>query len=227
VSLAIIPARGGSKRIPGKNIRAFCGKPMINYAIDAAIKSGLFERVVVSTDSEEIAKISRSSGAETPFVRPAELADDFTNTDAVFMHALRFVLSQGIEFEYACCIYPTAPFIQPHYIQEGHRLLEESNAHNAFSVTTFPYPILRSQLINEDALLEMRWPEHRMTRSQDLPEFYHDAGQFYWTRITQYLTKPDLYDQAVPVVLPRHLVQDIDTEEDWKRAELMYKALSL
>lgn len=227
MNVCIIPARGRSKRIPKKNIREFCGKPMIAYSIEAAKKSGLFERVVVSTDLEEIAEIARNSGAEIPFIRPPELSDDFANTDAVFTHALRFLQSQGFEFEYACCIYATAPFVQPRYLQEGCRLLEEANASNAFSVTTFPFPILRSQLIKENGLLEMHWPEYRMTRSQDLPEFYHDAGQFYWTRVERYFDKPDLYDNAAPVVLPRHLVQDIDTEEDWKRAELMFKVLEL
>ena len=181
--------------------------------------------MVVSTDSDEIADIARDFGAEVPFRRPDELSDDFANTDVVFTHALRFLQAKGMELKYACCIYATAPFIQPRYLQEGCRLLEETNAGNAFSVTTFPSPILRSQLINESGRLEMRWPEYRMTRSQDLPEFYHDAGQFYWTRVAQYFDKPDLYDDAIPVVLPRHLVQDIDTEEDWKHTELMFKAL--
>jgi pseudaminic acid cytidylyltransferase len=225
MNVCIIPARGGSKRIPKKNIREFCGKPMIAYSIEAAKNSGLFDHVVVSTDSEEIAEVSLASGAEIPFIRPAELSDDYANTDAVFIHALRFFQSQGVELKFACCIYATAPFVQSRYLQEGCRLLEEANANNAFSVTTFPFPILRSQMINEDGLLEMRWPEYRMTRSQDLPEFYHDAGQFYWTRVAHYFNNPDLYDNAAPVVLPRHLVQDIDTEEDWKRAELMFKAL--
>lgn len=227
MNVCIIPARGGSKRIPKKNIRNFCGKPMIAYSIEAAQKSGLFERVIVSTDSEEIAEIAKCHGAEIPFIRPSELAGDFVNTDAVFMHALEFIMAQGRGYKYACCLYATAPFVQVRSLQEGRRVLEKKDADNAFSVTTFPFPILRSQLINSDGLLEMRWPEHRMTRSQDLPEFYHDAGQFYWTRISQYFEKPDLYAGAVPVVLPRHLVQDIDTEEDWIRAELMFKAVEL
>lgn len=225
MNVAVIPARGGSKRIPKKNIREFCGKPMIAYSIEAARESGLFEHVIVSTDSEEIAGVAKTYGAEVPFIRPAGLSDDFANTDAVFMHALEFLAAEGENYEYACCIYATAPFIQARYIQEGCRLMDEKNAANAFSVTTFPFPVLRSQIINSSGLLEMRWPEHRMTRSQDLPEFYHDAGQFYWTRVYRYLEHSDLYADAAPVVLPRYLVQDIDTEEDWKRAELMFKTL--
>lgn len=224
MNVCIIPARGGSKRIPKKNIREFCGKPMIAYSIEAAHKSGLFEHVVVSTDSEEIAKTARKYGAEVPFMRPSELSDDFANTDIVFTHALRFLQDQGLNLEKACCIYATAPFVQPLFLHEGFSLLEDGNAHNAFSVTTFPFPILRSQLIKDTGLLEMRWPEYRQTRSQDFPEFYHDAGQFYWTQVERYFLNPDLYDNAAPVILPRCFVQDIDTEEDWNRAELMYKA---
>jgi pseudaminic acid cytidylyltransferase len=227
MNVAIIPARGGSKRIPRKNIREFCGKPMIAYSIEAAKNAAIFDRIIVSTDSEEIADVAALYGAEIPFIRPAELSDDFVNTDAVFMHALKFLLGRNADYRYACCIYATAPFVRSRYLCEGRRLVEEMDADNAFSVTTFSFPILRSQLINRAGLLEMRWPEYRMTRSQDLPEFYHDAGQFYWTRIDRYMEKPDLYAGAVPIILPRHLVQDIDTEEDWIRAELMFKTMTL
>ncbi len=227
MNVCIIPARGGSKRIPKKNIREFCGKPIIAYSIEVAKKSGLFDQVVVSTDSNEIADVARTYGAEVPFMRAADLSDDFTGTGAVFAHALKFLIAEGRPYRFACCMYATAPFVRVSFLEEGYRLLEEKDVVNAFTVTSFPFPILRSQQLNEDGVLEMKWPEYRMTRSQDLPEFYHDAGQLYWTRVKEFLEMPDLYRDAAPIILPRHLAQDIDTEEDWIRAELMFKTLAL
>ena len=227
MTIAVIPARGGSKRIPKKNIRDFLGKPMLAYSIQAAKRSGLFEQIIVSTDSEEIAGIAKEYGADVPFLRPAELADDHAGTDAVVNHALRYLQAQGDKPEFACCIYAPAPFIRSEYLAQGLEQLKASTAHSAFSVTSYAFPVFRAQKIGPDGDLEMQWPEHRMTRSQDLPELCHDAGQFYWTKVDHFLANPDFYANAVPVVLPRHLVQDIDTEEDWKRAELMYKALEL
>lgn len=226
MNVCIIPARGGSKRIPRKNIRDFMGLPMIAYSIRSAANSGLFDKIIVSTDSEEVAEVARAYGAEVPFMRPADLADDYTTTSAVLTHALEYVRGQGLAPEYACCIYATAPFIRSEYLIQGLDALMASSAHNAFSVASYAFPVFRSQRIREDGMLEMQWPEHRLTRSQDLPELYHDAGQFYWTKVDRFLENSDLYANAAPVVLPRHLVQDIDTEEDWKRAELMYKALT-
>ena len=222
--VAIIPARGGSKRIPRKNIRDFMGLPMIAYSIRAALESGLFDKIIVSTDSQEIAEIAKAHGAEVPFLRPANLADDHASTAAVLVHALEFCSQQGWCPEYACCIYATAPFIQPEYLVQGLEVVRNSSADNSFSVSSYAFPVFRAQRIKEDGLLEMQWPEHRLTRSQDLTELYHDAGQFYWMEVAAFMANPNLYANAAPVVLPRHLVQDIDTEEDWHRAELMYKA---
>jgi pseudaminic acid cytidylyltransferase len=220
--ICIIPARGGSKRIPEKNIRDFCGKPMIAYSIAAAKASGVFDRIVVSTDSAGIAAVAKEYGAEVPFVRPAELSDDFATTDDVLIHALQ----QLHAAECACCLYATAPFVQPEYLRQGFAALKKSGATSAFTVTTFPFPIYRGLKINDRGALEMLWPEHRTTRSQDLPEIYHDAGQFYWFDVRKFLKTPVMFaPDSVPIILPRHLVQDIDTPEDWTRAERMFQAL--
>lgn len=228
MNVTIIPARIGSKRIPKKNIKIFHGKPIIAYSIQTALETGLFKKVIVSTDSQELAKIAVSYGAEVPFIRPTELSDDFTGTDAVILHALNWLIKHGEDIQYACCIYATAPFIQSEYIRTGFELLKKANATSAFSVTTYPYPIYRSLRINEDERLEMIWPDYMNVRSQDLSEAYHDAGQFYWADVQKYLIeKKFLSRDAVPIILPRHLVQDIDTDEDWKRAEAMYEAIRL
>lgn len=223
MNVCIIPARGGSKRIPKKNIREFCGKPMIAYSIEAAQATGVFDRIIVSTDSDEIATVSRRYGAEIPFIRPSAFSDDFATTDDVIVHALKWFYDNGLSVDYACCLYATAPFSQPSDLRRGLELLQNSGATTAFSVTTFAFSILRSLKINDEGALEMFWPEHGTTRSQDLPEAYHDAGQFYWINVDRYSKSPALYaPDAVPVILPRHLVQDIDTFEDWKRAEFQY-----
>ena len=226
--VAIIPARGGSKRILDKNIKLFVGQPIISYSIKAAQAVDLFDRIIVSTDSEEIAEVAKTCGAEVPFIRPAELADDFTGTVPVLIHALNWLSEHDSAVDYFCCIYPTAPFIQPEHIIEGFNLLKIRNATTAFSVTTFSYPIFRALKIGEDDRVEMFWPEHENSRSNDLPEAYHDAGQFYWGNTKRFLTEKKLFSSdSVPVILPRYLVQDIDTLEDWETAEKMYSALQL
>ena len=226
--VAVIPARGGSKRIPHKNIKSFCGKPIIAYSIKAAKNAGIFDRIIVSTDSEKIASTAKEFGAEVPFIRPAELADDFAGTDAVILHALKQLMGDGEKIDYICCIYATAPFVKAEYVIKGYDLLRDKNAASCFSVTTYPFPIFRSLKINSQNRLEMFWPEYRETRSQDLPEAYHDAGQFYWADAKKYLKEKQFYSKdAVPVILPRYLVQDIDTIEDWNIAELMFKAQQL
>jgi N-acylneuraminate cytidylyltransferase len=228
MNVAIIPARIGSKRIPKKNIKIFHGKPMIAYSIQAALKTKLFNSIIVSTDSMELANIAITYGAEVPFIRPAELSDDFTGTDAVILHALNYLIDHGADIQYVCCIYATAPFINSAYIKKGFYLLKKENATSAFTVTTYPYPIYRSLKISEDGRLQMIWPDYMNVRSQDLSEAYHDAGQFYWADAQKYLIEKKIFSKAaVPVVLPRYLVQDIDTDEDWQRAEAMYKVLSL
>ncbi len=223
--VAIIPARGGSKRIPRKNIKEFCGKPMIAYAIEAAKKSELFEQIIVSTDDEEIADVARRYGARVPFVRPRELSDDFTGTGAVVHHALSWLEEQGEHFDYVCTIYATAPLLEPLYLRKGFEALQKSDAVHAFSCTSMPFPIQRTFKITPQHRCEMFWPENAAKRSQDLEEAYQDAGQFYWSIIGSKSTQPMFGSDSIPIVLPRHLVQDIDTPEDWIRAELMYKAI--
>ncbi len=224
--LAVIPARGGSKRIPKKNIRDFCGKPIISYSIEAALKSKLFDKVIVSTDDEEIAAVAREFGAETPFMRPAKISDDYTGTNAVVKHAIQWYQEQAGSITLACCIYATAPFLRAKYLSEGYDKLINTGKSFVFSVTSFPFPIQRAIRINKNAEVEAFWPENISERSQDLEEAYHDAGQFYWGRPQAFLNNETIFSSvSLPVILPRYLVQDIDTQEDWIRAELMYQAL--
>lgn len=225
MNVAIIPARGGSKRIPRKNIKAFCGKPIIAYSIETAQKSGLFDKIIVSTDDETIADVARSYGAEVPFMRPRELSDDFTGTGAVVEHALETLKEQGEAFDFACTIYATAPLLESHYLTEGFEKLSHSDAVFAFSATSMPFPIWRTFKITLNERCEMFWKENFSKRSQDLEEAYHDAGQFYWHNLHKTAHDVMFGSESIPIVLPRHLVQDIDTPEDWTRAELMYKVL--
>lgn len=224
MNIAVIPARGGSKRIPQKNIRPFCGKPMIARSITAALQSGCFSRVVVSTDSEAIAQVALAFGAEVPFMRPVDLADDYTGTVPVIRHAAEAL---NLPPEAAlCCIYATAPFLQPDDLQRGLTLLESRpETDYAFSVTAYPFPIQRAIRITPDNRTEMFTPEAFNTRSQDLEPAYHDAGQFYWGRVAAWCAeKPIFSARSMPVILPRERVQDIDTPDDWRIAELMFKA---
>lgn len=226
--VAIIPARGGSKRILRKNIKSFAGLPIIAHSIKAAQESKLFDRIIVTTDDDEIAAIAHSFGAEIPFMRPKELSDDHTATIPVIAHAIQTLQANGEVIDAACCIYATAPFIRPQDIISAYNALITHNKQYAFPVTTFPFPIWRGVKRNDDGDIEMFWPQHFVTRSQDLKEAYHDVGQFYWGTPEAWLSgKPIFSDAATTIVLPRHLVQDIDTLEDWTRAELMYKVLSL
>lgn len=226
MKVAIIPARGGSKRIPRKNIREFCGKPMIAWSIEAALKSGSFSQIVVSTDDHEIADIAEQYGAEVPFTRPESLSDDHTGTISVIRHAIEWFNQHGQQPEHVCCIYATAPFISSEDIQRGFEILNDTGSDYTFSITSYPFPIQRAIRITPQGRVEMFQPEQFNTRSQDLEEAYHDAGQFYWGRASAWLAeKPIFSTDAVPVILPRHRVQDIDTLEDWRRAELMFQAM--
>jgi pseudaminic acid cytidylyltransferase len=228
VKLCVIPARGGSRRIPRKNIRLFAGKPIIGYSIEVALASRLFDHVVVSTDDEEIAGVARAFGAEIPFLRPKDLSDEFAGTNAVVKHAIRWYLNRGTKVDYTCCIYATAPFLQARYLREGFETLASSSKSFSFSVTSFPFPIQRAVRINADGAIEAFYPEFASTRSQDLEDAYHDAGQFYWGRAKAFLSDVILFSSfSLPVILPRYLVQDIDTLEDWHRAELMFQARRL
>lgn len=224
--VAIIPARGGSKRIPRKNIRDFCGKPMIAWSIEAAMASRCFDRIIVSTDDHEISELAKQLGAEVPFVRPAELSDDYAGTLPVIRHAVDWLQQNGDQIEYACCIYATAPFISPEDLERGLERIREEDASYAFSVTSYAFPIQRAIRITAHGRVAMFYPEHFSTRSQDLEEAWHDAGQFYWGTAEAWLEERAIFSEgAVPVLLPRHRVQDIDTPEDWTRAEWMFKAI--
>jgi len=224
--LAVIPARGGSKRIPRKNIKPFGGRPMIAWSIHAAAESGCFDRIIVSTDDVEIAEVARAQGAEVPFLRPAELSDDYTGTIPVIAHALEWQNANDARADEVCCIYATAPFVIAADLRRGLDILRETRADFAFSVTSYASPIQRALRIRGDNRVEMFDPAQFETRSQDLEEAWHDAGQFYWGRADAWLTRKALFGpHAASVVLPRHLVQDIDTPEDWRRAELMFQTM--
>lgn len=226
MNIAIIPARAGSKRIPNKNIRLFADKPIIGYSIEVAIASNLFDRVIVTTDDKEIADISRGFGAEVPFERPPELADDFVGTGPIVKHAVDWLVLNGVTPDFVCCIYATAPFITVENLRNGWDILRKSDKDFAFSVTTFPHPVQRSLRVRETGELEIVNKDDYAKRSQDLEERYHDAAQFYWSKGVSFGRKP-IHGNTLPVILPRWLVQDIDVEEDWKMAELMYSALHL
>jgi N-acylneuraminate cytidylyltransferase len=225
--LAVIPARGGSKRIPRKNIKPFCGKPMIAWSIEAALQSRCFDQVIVSTDDAEIADVARQHGADVPFMRPAELSDDHTGTIPVIRHAIEWFIQQGRTVEQVCCLYATAPFITAEDLNRAMQVLQGGDCDYAFSVTSYAFPIQRAIRINERGRVEMFNPEHFNTRSQDLEEAFHDAGQFYWGRADAWLQGKQIFSpNALPVLLPRHRVQDIDTPEDWARAEWLFKAMT-
>lgn len=223
MNIAVIPARGGSKRIPRKNIKEFHGKPIIAWSIEAAVQSGCFTHIIVSTDDEEIAEVARSYGAKVPFMRPAELADDYTGTVPVIKHAVEWFEEHEGKIYYVCCIYPTAPFVMSNDIIKGHELITKNDCDYVITVTMYNYPIQRALKIDRDGYTNMFYPEKYETRSQDLEEAYHDAGQFYWGKAEAWKEqKPVLNALSLPVVLPNHRVQDIDTLQDWKRAELLF-----
>lgn len=225
--LAVIPARGGSKRIPRKNTRSFCGKPMLVWSIEAALSSGCFDQVVVSTDDPEIAEIARLHGASTPFLRPATLADDYTGTNAVVVHAMEHFEAQGQVMDFVACIYATAPFLRPEVIQQGlEALMANPQAQYAVTVTPFSFPIQRS-LRMSGAEMVMREPEFAESRSQDLQPFFHDAGQLYWARGEAFRETPTVFlGRVAPILLPPERVQDIDTFDDWACAEMKFKYLA-
>lgn len=223
--IAIIPARGGSKRIPRKNIKDFLGKPIIAYSIEAAIKSGVFDEVMVSTDDSEIAEISKEYGANVPFFRSSELSSDMAMTAPVLLEVLNEYLKLGQKFDYCCCIYPCAPFINPQKIEEGLETMLNKQANSATPVVQFSYPIQRALRIKNEKI-SMIFPENLEVRSQDLEKTYHDVGQYYWIKTDNFFVEKQLFSKnAVPILIPESEVQDIDTEEDWKIAEIKYKIL--
>jgi pseudaminic acid cytidylyltransferase len=224
-AICIIPARGGSKRIPRKNIKLFHGKPLIAYSIEVALASGVFSDVFVSTDDEEIAQIAKEYGAKVPFMRSAKLSDDFTSSGDAVNDTVKRLQELGEVFDYVCTIYATAPLLEKKYLLEGFKQLKKSDARMAFSVTSMPFPIQRTFRITQEGRCEMFTPEYFSKRSQDLEDAYQDAGQFYWEKVGVEAKDIPFGSEAIPVVLPRHLVQDIDTPEDWQRAELLYATL--
>jgi pseudaminic acid cytidylyltransferase len=227
MKIAIIPARGGSKRIPRKNIKTFCGKPMIAWSIEAAKSSGIFDRIIVTTDDIEIAEIAKKWGAEAPFIRPPHLSDDFAGTSEVVAHALQWYLDEGHTVSAACCIYATAPFVQVEDLVKSYELLM-SAPHWSFSLTAtdFAAPIFRSFKLIQSGGIEMYYPEFFSTRSQDLPKALHDAGQFYWGRTSAWLNGDRFFEHhTIPLIIPRWRVQDIDNLEDWKRAETIASSI--
>ncbi len=227
MNVAVITARGGSKRIPRKNIKDFCGKPMIAYPIEAAKVSRLFERIIVSTDDAEIVEVAKSHGAEVPFLRPESLSDDYTGTTEVVAHAVEWMQNEGWNPKAVCCIYATAPFIQVEDLSKSLKLFESGNWQFVFAATTFASPIFRSFKVAKNGSVQMFFPEHFESRSQDLPEAMHDAGQFYWGRPEAWLQKKHIFGHHSTVVtLPRWLVQDIDSIEDWARAELIWELIN-
>lgn len=225
-NIAIITARGGSKRIPRKNIRDFCGKPMISYAIQAALQAGIYDAVMVSTDSEEIAEIARSFGAEVPFMRSAAASDDHATTADVLLEVLDAYAERGESFQTMTCLYPTAPFVTAEKLVRAMELLQENpEAVMVMPVTAFSYPPLRGYVIR-DGCLAMKWPEYYKYRSQDLETIYHDAGQFYCYRVAGFQKAGGIITEGiVPMVVEELEVQDIDNETDWKMAELKYGLL--
>lgn len=225
MNVAIIPARGGSKRIPRKNIKNFGGLPMIAYAIKAALSSQLFDKIVVSTDDKEIAEISRQYGALIPFIRPSELSDDYTPTVPVIAHAIEACQSLGWDIQYACCIYAAVPFIQVDDLVNSFDLLKNSDADYCFPVTEFPAAIQRSLKLDEQSRTQPFFPEHELTRTQDSEVAYYDAGQFYWGASRAWLTNNRIHHSGVGLPIPSWRVVDIDTQSDWERAEILRSSL--
>ena len=227
MKIAVIPARGGSKRIPRKNIREFCGKPMIAWSIEAARACGLFGHTVVSTDDPEIAAVAKEWGAEVPFVRPAELSNDHAGTTEVVAHATRWALGQGWPVAAVCCLYATAPFVRADDLIRGSAALESGTWRYAFSATEFAAPIFRAFEQLTSGGVRMFFPEHFATRSQDLPVALHDAGQFYWGTTQAWLDEAQIFSEfSIPVLMPRARSQDIDTPADWAFAESLFKLSS-
>jgi pseudaminic acid cytidylyltransferase len=225
-NIAIIPARGGSKRIPKKNIKDFLGKPIIAYSIQLAVSSKLFDKVIVSTDDEEIKEVAIKYSAEVPFIRPKEISDDFTGTHEVIGHAVKWLEDNNEKLDYVCCIYPTAPLIQKDDLIKAYKIIKTGKWNSVMAATNFSYPIFRSFENLPNGGLKMFFPEHYSSRSQDLPEAYHDAGQFYWAKPEIWKEKPKGYDDKTSLIkIPNFRVKDVDTFDDWDSLEIIYKLL--
>lgn len=225
-NIAIIPARGGSKRIHKKNIKNFLGKPIIAYSIESAINSRLFDEVMVSTDSEEIAKIAKKHGAKVPFFRSKKNSNDFATIADVLFEVINEYKNNNLTYDNVCCIFPTAPFVTTTRLGEAYKLLIDEKYLSTFPVLEFSYPIQRSLIKNEDGTVKMSQPQFLKTRSQDLEKHYHDSGQFYWAKIEAFFTEKTLFTSKSGVIeLSQMEVQDIDNIDDWKNAEIKYKII--
>jgi N-acylneuraminate cytidylyltransferase len=223
----VIPARGGSKRIPQKNIKFFCGKPIIVWSIELAIASKCFDKIIVSTDDKKIADLAKSYGVDVPFMRPKALSNDYTETVSVIAHAVKWQIEHHQKPLYVCCIYATAPFIKLSELKHGLKILKSSGSDYVFPVTNYAHPIQRSFRIKKNKILETFYPKYLNSRSQDLEEAFHDAGQFYWGLTDAWLkNKPVISENATPLLIPRNRVQDIDTLEDWQIAERMFRIIN-
>lgn len=223
-TIAIIPARGGSRRIPRKNIRAFCGQPILRYSIQAALESGIFATVMVSTDDAEIAEMAKQYGAQVPFLRSEKTSGDYAGTEEVLWEVLDRYSQQGTPFDMYCCLYPTAPFVTPQRLREAQQIFTAAGASFLTPVVKYAHPPQRGQVIR-NGKLEMKWPEYRGTRSQDLEPWYHDCGQFYFGRTEDLFRYGMAGANVVPMILPETEAQDIDTQEDWEIAEAKYRLL--
>lgn len=224
-AIAIITARGGSKRIPGKNKKLFCGKPILEYSIEAALSSGIFTEVMVSTDDEEIKEIAERAGAKVPFMRSEKTSNDYAPTIEVLAEVLEEYEKLGMSFEYMACLYPTAPFITSEKLKKALTLLKEKDAAQVTPVVSFSFPPLRGMVIEQEELV-MKWPEYRYTRSQDLDTLYHDCGQFYFYDVKKFQAVGGRVEEnIVPLIMPELEVQDIDNESDWKIAEMKYQLM--
>ena len=224
MNICIIPARGGSKRIPKKNIYSFFDKPMIYWSIKAAQESKCFERIIVSTDDHEISNIAKNFGADVPFIRPKYLSDDLTPTQPVIKHAINWLEDSGLKYKYACCIYATAPLLKANDICKSLKIISNSRDDiMLFSAASFSYPIERALILNKEGFISMLYPENINKRSQDLKETFHDAGQFYWASSKRWVNESNIFKLSKPYILPRNRVQDIDNLEDLKHAEFLFK----
>lgn len=225
-NLAIIPARGGSKRIPRKNVKFFVGKPIIAYSIEVAVKSGLFDEVMVSTDDVEIAEIARQYGAKVPFMRSDETANDYAGLTDVLLEVIDTYHIRGDLFDYFCCILPTSPLLDIPQLSEAYRFLTEYDFASVYPIVPFSYPVLRSVRLDQEGVIKMRWPEYSNTRSQDLDPLYHDAGSFYWVNTAKFM-HDRTFDtlKCGGIVIDEMRVQDIDNETDWKLAELKFNMI--
>ena len=224
--IAVIPARGGSKRIPRKNIKSFCGRPMIVWAISKAQESKLFDRIIVSTDDNEIAEVAGKWGAEIPFMRPKELADDLTPTVPVVAHAIKACIELGCQVDYACCIYPCVPFLQVADLADAFKLAREQDADFIYPITEYAHPVQRAMRQLPGGRMQFLSPTYELTRTQDLEKTYHDAGQFYWGKASAWLAHKKMHTDGLGLAIPNWRVVDIDSTDDWRRAELIFHAMN-